>query len=44
MMKVLKYIGVLAALALCYRYVPYGDLICLIVNLIALWHLVNSGK
>ena len=44
MMKVLKYVGVLVALGLCYRYVPYGDLICLVVNAVALWKLVNGDK
>jgi len=42
MMKVLKFAGVLVAMALCYRYVPFGGFICLGVNLVALWKLVNE--
>jgi len=41
-MKVLKFAGVLAAMCLCYTYVPYGSLICLSVNCVALWKLVND--
>ena len=41
-MKVLKFAGVLVAMALCCKYVPCGSLICLGVNLVALWKLVND--
>lgn len=41
-MKVLKFAAVLAALSLIYVYVPFGQFICLGVNLVALWKLVNE--
>lgn len=42
MVEVLKFIAVLAALSLIYVYVPFGGLICLGVNLVGLWKLVNE--
>lgn len=43
-MKILKFIGLIAAMAITLRYVPYGALLCGIVQLVALWKLVNDGK
>ena len=42
MMKVLKFAGVLAAMSLCCVYVPYGSYICLGINCVAIWKLVND--
>ena len=42
MIEVLKFVGVLIAMSLCYTYVPFGGLICLGINLVALWKLVNE--
>ena len=42
MMKVLNFAGIFAAMALCYTYVPFGGLICIGINLVALWKLVNE--
>jgi hypothetical protein len=42
MMKILKFIGVLFAMGLCYTYVPGGDLICIGVEFVAVWKLVND--
>ena len=41
-MKVVKFLAALVALGLCYTYVPYGSLICMGVNAVALWKLVNG--
>jgi len=41
-MNILKFVAVIVALSLIYAYVPYGGLICLGVNLVALWKLVNE--
>lgn len=43
-MKILKFLGVLLALGLVARYVPFGFYICMAINAIALWNLVNSEK
>ena len=42
MKSLLKYIGVLALLAICWTYIPYGWLITYGVILISLWNLVNN--
>ena len=42
-MKVLKFAGVLAAMVLCCVFVPFGELICLGINLVALWKLINES-
>ena len=41
-MKILKFIGALFAMGLCYTYIPYGGLICMGVNFVAIWKLVND--
>lgn len=41
-MNVLKFLGLLAAMAIVRMYVPYGDLINGGVIAVALWKLVND--
>ena len=41
-MNVLKFVGLLAGMALVTAYIPFGFLICIAVNMIALWKLVND--
>ena len=41
-MKVLKFIGLLVGMAIVAAYIPLGFWICLGVNVVALWKLVNE--
>lgn len=41
-MKVLKFLGLLAGMAMVTAYIPFGFWICAAVNAIALWKLVND--
>ncbi len=43
-MKILNFIPLLAVLGLSAHYIPYGVNIVILVQLIALWHLVNGDK
>jgi hypothetical protein len=43
-MKILKFLAVLAALAIVAAYVPFGLYICMAVNAVALWNLVNGNS
>ena len=41
-MKVLKFVGLIVGMAVVAGYIPFGIWICMIVNAIALWKLVND--
>jgi len=41
-MKLIKFLAVLFLLGAIYLYIPYGPFICMVVNTVALWKLVNG--
>jgi len=41
-MKLIKFLAALILLSAIYIYIPYGPFICMGVNTVALWKLVND--
>lgn len=41
-MKLIKFLAIILLLGAIYMYVPYGPFICMGVNIVAIWKLVNG--